>query len=53
MKSGQSARVFIDGYCDYSDDASPELEGFVKEGATISAVGFVSHDAEGQPSAGA
>lgn len=47
MKSGQSCRVFIDGYIDYSDDASPELEGFVKEGATISAVGFVSHDAEG------
>ena len=46
-ESGQSCRVFIDGYIDYSDDASPELEGFVKEGATISAVGFVSHDAEG------
>ena len=46
-ESGQSCRVFIDGYIDYSDDASPKLEGFVKEGATISAVGFVSHDAEG------
>ena len=46
-ESGQSCRVFIDGYISYSDDASPELEGFVKEGATISAVGFVSHDAEG------
>ena len=46
-ESGQSCRVFIDGYIGYSDDASPELEGFVKEGATISAVGFVSHDAEG------
>jgi len=45
--SGESCRVFIDGYIDYSDKSSQVLEEFVKEGAYISAVGFVSHDAEG------
>ncbi len=45
--SGKSCRVFVDGYIDYSDSASQKLEDFVKEGAYISAVGFVSHDAEG------
>ncbi len=45
--SGESCRVFIDGYITYSDDHSQALEEFVTEGAYISAVGFVSHDAEG------
>lgn len=45
--SGVSCRVFIDGYIDYSDSASRPLEEYVQEGAYISAVGFVSHDAEG------
>lgn len=45
--SGTSCRVFIDGYIGYSDSASRALEEYVKEGAYISAVGFVSHDAEG------
>ena len=45
--SGEACRVFIDGYITYSDEASQALEEFVKEGAYISAVGFVSHDAEG------
>ena len=46
-ESGESCRVFIDGYIGYSDSTSQALEEFVKEGATISATGFVSHDAEG------
>lgn len=46
-ESGESCRVFIDGYIGYSDDSSQKLEDFVKKGAYISAVGFVSHDAEG------
>ena len=46
-ESGEACRVFIDGYIGYSDGASQALEEFVKEGAVISAVGFVSHDAEG------
>lgn len=46
-ESGESCRVFIDGYITYSDDSSQPLEAFVKEGAYISAIGFVSHDAEG------
>lgn len=45
--SGEACRVFIDGYIGYSDDTSQALEEFVEEGAYISAVGFVSHDAEG------
>ena len=45
--SGEACRVFIDGYIGYSDETSQVLEEFVKEGAYISAVGFVSHDAEG------
>ena len=45
--SGESCRVFIDGYIGYSDESSQKLEDFVTEGAYISAVGFVSHDAEG------
>lgn len=45
--SGEACRVFIDGYITYSDEASQALEEFVEEGAYISAVGFVSHDAEG------
>ena len=45
--SGESCRVFIDGYIGYSDETSQALEDFVAEGAYISAVGFVSHDAEG------
>ena len=45
--SGESCRVFIDGYIGYSDETSQALEGFVQDGAYISAVGFVSHDAEG------
>ena len=45
--SGEACRVFIDGYIGYSDSTSQALEEFVKEGAQISAVGFVSHDAEG------
>ncbi len=46
-ESGESCRVFVDGYITYSDADSQPLEEFVKEGAYISAVGFVSHDAEG------
>ena len=45
--SGESCRVFIDGYIGYSDETSQALEEFVQDGAYISAVGFVSHDAEG------
>ena len=45
-ESGESCRVFIDGYIGYSGDTKA-LEDFVKEGAYVSAVGFVSHDAEG------
>ena len=45
--SKESSRVFIDGYIGYSDETSRALEEFVKDGAYISAVGFVSHDAEG------
>ena len=45
--SGESCRVFIDGYIGYSDETSQALEDFVEDGACISAVGFVSHDAEG------
>ena len=45
--SGESCRVFIDGYIGYSDEMSQALEEFVQDGAYISAVGFVSHDAEG------
>lgn len=45
--SGEACRVFIDGYIGYSDSTSQALEEFVKEGAQISAAGFVSHDAEG------
>ena len=45
--SGESCRVFIDGYIGYSDETSQALEDFVADGACISAVGFVSHDAEG------
>ena len=44
---GNDARVFIDGYIGYSDESSEQLEKFVKVGQSISAVGFVSHDAEG------
>ena len=46
-ESGVPCRVFIDGYIGYSDSASRALEEFVKEGVSISAIGFVSHDAEG------
>lgn len=46
-ESGESCRVFIDGYIGYSDETPQVLEDFVAEGAYISAVGFVSHDAEG------
>ncbi len=46
-ESGVEARVFIDGYIGYSDESSKPLEDFVKEGAKISAIGFVSHDAGG------
>ena len=45
--SGESCRVFIDGYIGYSAETSQALEEFVQDGAYISAVGFVSHDAEG------
>lgn len=45
--SGESCRVFIDGYIGYSDETSQALEEFVQDGAYISTVGFVSHDAEG------
>ena len=45
--SGESCRVFIDGYIGYSDETSQALEEFVQDGTYISAVGFVSHDAEG------
>ncbi len=45
--SGESCRVFIDGYIGYSDSSSDILEDFVKEGASVTAIGFVSHDAEG------
>lgn len=45
--SGESCRVFIDGYIGYSSAQSQALEDFVKEGSYVSAVGFVSHDAEG------
>ena len=45
--SGESCRVFIDGYIGYSDETSQALEEFVQDGAYIRAVGFVSHDAEG------
>ena len=44
---GNDARVFIDGYIGYSDESDEKLEKFVKEGQSIRAVGFVSHDAEG------
>ena len=30
-ESGESCRVFVDGYIDYSNDASQPLEDFVKE----------------------
>ena len=46
-ESGVSCRLFIDGYIGYSDENSAELETFVKEGAYISGIGFVSHNAEG------
>jgi hypothetical protein len=46
-RSGKSCRVFIDGYIGYSDENSQKLEEFLAEGANISAIGFVSHDAEG------
>ena len=39
--SGEACRVFIDGYIGYSDSTSQALEEFVKEGAQISAAGFV------------
>ncbi|MGN1112837.1 MAG: dockerin type I domain-containing protein, partial [Acutalibacteraceae bacterium] len=45
--SGEACRVFIDGYIGYSDNNSQSLEEFVKTGNYISAVGFVSHDSEG------
>ena len=48
MTAARACRVFIDGYIGYSDEASHRLwKNFVAEGAYISAVGFVSHDAEG------
>lgn len=46
--SGVEARVFIDGYISYSSSESKELESFVKVGNTISAVGLVSYDPEGE-----
>lgn len=46
--SGVEARVFIDGYVSYSDSTSEELESFVKVGNTISAVGLVSYDPDGE-----
>lgn len=44
---GSTCTVFIDGYIGYSDESAKMLESFVKEGAVIEAVGFVSHGAEG------
>jgi hypothetical protein len=46
--SGVDARVFIDGYVLYSDATSKELESFVKVGNTVSAVGLVSYDPDGE-----
>lgn len=46
--SGVEARVFIDGYVLYSDNTSKELESFVRVGNTISAVGLVSYDPDGE-----
>jgi hypothetical protein len=45
--SGVEARVFINGYIGYSDAQSAKLESFVKEGATITAIGLASVDPEG------
>lgn len=47
-ESGVEARVFIDGYVGYSDATSKVLETFVKKGNTISAVGLVSYDPDGE-----
>ena len=46
-ESGKEARLFIDGYIDYSDLSSEKLENIIKEGAEISAIGFISHDENG------
>ncbi|WP_310603273.1 CehA/McbA family metallohydrolase [Anaerosporobacter sp.] len=46
--SGVNARVFIDGYILHSDSSSKTLESFVKVGNTISAVGLVSYDPDGE-----
>lgn len=47
-ESGAAARVFVDGYIKYSDENSKALEGIVKVGNVISAVGLVSYDTEGE-----
>ncbi|MBE5959884.1 MAG: hypothetical protein E7256_00620 [Lachnospiraceae bacterium] len=47
-ESGVEARVFIDGYILASDSSSAKLEGFVTKGNTISAIGLVSYDTEGE-----
>lgn len=45
--SGIEARVFINGYIDYSDKNSSKIEDIAKVGNVISAVGLASVDPEG------
>jgi hypothetical protein len=46
--SGVTARVFIDGYIQYSKEGSQALEAIAKTGNELSAVGLVSFDTEGE-----
>ena len=46
--SGQEANIFIDGYINSGTTGKNELASFVKEGATVSAVGLVYAHPEGE-----
>lgn len=46
-QTGIEARLFIDGYIDYSDPTSAKLEQIAKVGNTISGIGLASTDPDG------
>ncbi|WP_238886153.1 CehA/McbA family metallohydrolase [Clostridium sp. YIM B02551] len=46
-ETGVVARLFVDGYIDYSDHTSAKLEQIAKVGNTISGIGLASTDPEG------
>ena len=46
-QTGVVARLFVDGYIDYSDPTSAKLEQIAKVGNTISGIGLASTDSDG------